>query len=106
MDSLTGLLPNIGGTLIPVGSKCPSDFMVVTVASSVALGVFISFEVMVLLSMRVWRTCLSSPSNNELELLPTLVVVISHSQAQCQGHSGSQGPWCRRLSSPLTGWQN
>ena len=45
--------------------KCSSDFIIVPMASRVALGFFIS-GVMVLLCIRVWRACLSSPSNISL----------------------------------------
>ena len=72
MYSLASLLPNIRDTFIPMAQKCSSDLMVVLIAFRVALGFFISSSVMVWLSIRVWRACLSLPSYMKLSCFQPL----------------------------------
>ena len=70
--SLAGLLPNIRDKFVPMGPKMLLVLMVVTIASRVALGFFISSGIMVQLSVRVWRACLSSCSNMSLSCIQPL----------------------------------
>ena len=82
--------------------KCSSDFIVILMASRVALGVVMVSFIMVLLSIKVWRACLSLPSNMSLSCFHPYGSQ-QHGQSQCPGYPGSHRPWCRRLSSPQTG---
>ena len=72
MYSVAGQLPNIGDKFILMGQKCSSDLIVVAIASRAALGFFISSGVMVQLCIRVWRACLSLPSNMSLSCFQPL----------------------------------
>ena len=62
-------IPLPGGCLISESSssqkaqKCSSDLIVVLVASRACRGVFMLSSIMVLLFIRDWRACLSSPLN-------------------------------------------
>ena len=65
-------------------------------------GIFCSSAVMVPLSMRDCKIYLhpwTSPSADA-----SLCASCQPHQCWCQGLSGSQAPWCRRLSSPLDWW--
>ena len=82
--------------------KYPLDLMVIAIASRVALGFFISSGITTPLSIRVWRACLSSPSNMSLSCFQPFWLLSAWS-GSIPGHPGNWGPWHRRLSNPQTG---
>ena len=85
MYSLSGLLCNIWSSSSLCAQKSSSDFILLPMASRKAWGVFMLSSVRVPLSIKVWKAFLSLPSNMSLEVLPTLMMIISLLSLDVQG---------------------